>query len=98
MAAGFLSTGWFRRLKYAGVGSAVFLAAMFVYFPNYARLKKLKEENLRLTQANQQLEAEIADYEAKLLQVDKDSYVYEKIARDELGIARDNEIVIDIEQ
>ena len=69
-----------------------------IYFPNYARLKKLKAENARLTLENKKLEEEIADYAENLKNLGKDPYLYEKIARDSLGIARDNEIVIDIEE
>lgn len=69
-----------------------------IYFPNYARLKKLRDENKRLTSENKELIEEIADYEEKLKMVGKDPYLYEKIARDELGIAKKDEIVIDIKE
>ncbi len=69
-----------------------------IYFPNYARLKKLRDENKRLTRENDKLIEEIVDYEEKLKRVGKDPYLYEKIAREELGIAKEGEIVIDIEE
>ena len=69
-----------------------------IYFPNYARLKKLRDENKRLTLANDKLIEEIADYEKKLEMVGEDPYLYERIAREELGIAKEGEIVIDIEE
>ena len=69
-----------------------------IYFPNYARLKKLRGENVRLALENEKLIGEIADYEEKLRRVGKDPYLYEKIAREELGIAKEGEIVIDIEE
>lgn len=69
-----------------------------IYFPNYARLKKLRDENKRLTSENEDLIMEIADYEQKLKRIGKDPYLFEKIARDELGIAKKDEIVIDIKE
>ncbi len=76
----------------------LFILAMVIYFPNYARLKKLRNENKKLVLENEELIEEIADYEEKLKRVGKDHYLYEKIAREELGIAKEGEIVIDIEE
>ncbi|MDD3296799.1 MAG: septum formation initiator family protein [Candidatus Omnitrophica bacterium] len=69
-----------------------------VYFPNYAKLRQLKLENKRLLSETEALEKEIADYQKKIGKVGKDSHLYEEIARDSLGVARDNEIVIDIKR
>jgi cell division protein FtsB len=44
------------------------------------------------------LNTEIKDLQKKIKQVDKDPYLYEKIARDNLGVAKENEIVVDIEE
>jgi len=75
---------------------ALGVAVVIVYFPNYARLKQLRSENEKLLLKNKELEGEIADLEDKLARVGKDTYLYERIARDELGIAKEGEIVIDI--
>ncbi len=87
--------------KWVRISALVFCLIILVgviYFPNYARLKKLKGENKRLTLENDKLIEEIADYEEKLKRVGKDPYLYEKIAREELGIAKEGEIVIDIKE
>ena len=65
---------------------------------NQAMIKKLRDENKRLALENEKLIEEIADYEEKLKRVGKDPYLYEKIAREELGIAKEGEIVIDIKE
>ncbi|MFH1505335.1 MAG: septum formation initiator family protein [Candidatus Omnitrophota bacterium] len=85
-----------KRLKIFVVTSAFVIAAFFIYFPNYAKLEKLKRDNSALNIENKRLEEEIADYEEKILRVGKDSYLYEKIVRDDLGAAKEGEIVIDI--
>ena len=97
MAVRLLNTKQAKQLKLLIIIGAIFIIAMVIYFPNYARLRRLRNENVRLFLENVQLEKEIADYEEKLKMVGKDPYIYEKIARDELGVAKDNEIVIDIE-
>ena len=87
-----------KWVKVSAFTLCLFILAMVIYFPNYARLKKLRNENKRLSFENEELIKEIADYEEKLKRVGKDPYLYEKIAREELGIAKEGEIVIDIEE
>jgi len=89
-----LKTKWIKILIIIGV----VIIAMLIYFPDYTKLRRLKEENKRLILENEQFEKEIADYEEKIQRLEKDPYLYEKIARDDLGVAKDNEIVIDIGQ
>lgn len=97
MAVRLLNTRQTKQLKVLITIGAIIIAATVIYFPNYARLRRLRNENVRLYLENTKLEKEIADYEEKLKMVGEDPYIYEKIARDELGVAKDNEIVIDIE-
>ena len=73
------------------------IVILIIYFPNYAKLKRLKGENKRLVLENEKLIDEISDYEAKIKKLGNDHFLYEKIAREDLGVAKDNEIVIDIE-
>jgi len=87
--------------KWIGIATGIlflFILIMMIYFPNYARLKKIRDENKRIVLENAGIIEEIKDYEDKLKMVGEDPYLYEKIAREELGIARDGEIVIDIEE
>jgi len=76
----------------------IVVVVLVVYFPNYAKLKRLKGENRRLVLENEKLIEEINDYEEKMKRLGKDPFLYEKIAREDLGAAKDNEIVIDIER
>ena len=86
------------RLKVLVSIGGVAIAATVIYFPNYARLKELRGENKRLILENENLTEEIGEYEEKLKRIGKDPYLYEKIAREELGIAKEGEIVIDIKE
>ncbi|MCQ9205487.1 MAG: septum formation initiator family protein [Omnitrophica bacterium] len=87
-----------KRLKIALIISAVFTIVMVLYFPNYAKLKKLRDANKDFISKSDNLKNEIADYKQKSETIGQDPYLYEKIARDDLGVAKENEIIIDISE
>ena len=92
----FLENEHFRILRWCvGVALVVFLIAAF-YFPNYAKLNKIRQTNATLVANIKSLHQEIADLKQKLKKVKKDDTIYESVARESLGQARDGEIVIDI--
>ena len=98
MAEKLLNIKKFKQpLLVIAIGVVSILTAV-IYFPDYVKIKELRQENTRLSSEIVKLEKEIADYERKLNNLDSDPYIYERIARDELGVARENEIVIDIEE
>jgi len=87
-----------KGVRATALGFCLIILIGIIYFPNYARLRKLRGENVRLILENNELIEEIADYQEKLKRVGKDPYLYERIAREELGIAKEGEIVIDIKE
>ena len=58
----------------------------------------MRQANSGLVSDIEGLESEIADLRIKLKAIGEDSQIYEKVARDELGVIREGEIVIDIER
>tara|TARA_B100001971_G_C18030136_1_gene452120 strand:+ start:399 stop:695 length:297 start_codon:yes stop_codon:yes gene_type:complete len=98
MVVKLLNLSRFKWLRYSLIGLSLLIAALVIYFPNYAKLKKLRDENLKISNENKKLAKEIKDFEEKLQKLGRDPFVYEKIAREDLGVAKENEIVIDIEQ
>ena len=97
MAVKFLNIKYLKWLNPLIV-IGVIIAAVTIYFPDYAKLKQLKGENAALTLEINKLREEISGYEDKLAELKKEPYLYEKIARDDLGVAKEEEIVIDIEE
>lgn len=87
-----------KWLKIALIVSAIFTIVMILYFPNYAKLKKLRDVNKEFISKSDNLKSEIADYKQKNEIIGKNPYLYEQIARDDLGVAKENEIVIDISE
>ena len=53
---------------------------------------------MRLNRECRKLEEEITEYQGNFRKLGHDPYLYEKIARDSLGIARQDELVVDIEE
>jgi len=98
MAERLLSISKIKQLRVPAVIIALLIIAGVIYFPNYAKIKKMRWENNRLTQEIKKLQVEIDDYEDKIQRLGNDPYLYERIARDDLGVARENEIIIDIEE
>ena len=91
-----LSINYLRVLQFIFAAAIIFVVAMVVYFPNYTKLKKLRQANHGVIYKARAVGGEIKDLRDRYRKIGKDPYLYEKIARDELGAAKDNEIVVDI--
>jgi cell division protein FtsB len=91
-----LNLNYFKAVKIIFISILLFIFGAIIYFPNYAKLRKLRQLNQEILAKNKSLTKEIKDLQIKLKRVGKDPYLYEKIARDNLGVARENEIVVDI--
>lgn len=87
-----------KLLQVLVVTALAFIIFMVLYFPNYTKLKKLREANTKMELQIEQIEGEILQLKKTLIRIGDDPYIYEKFARDELGVAREDEIVIDIEE
>ncbi len=98
MAARLLNIRHAKFLKLLFLTIIIFVLGMVVYFPSYSKLKSLRKENQKLIKKIDNLKKEIADYEIRNKELGKDSFIYEKIAREKLGVAREGEIVVDIEE
>jgi cell division protein FtsB len=92
------SLDYLKALKVIFLVVIALIAALIFYFPNYAKLKRLREERVRLLGEIKSLQLENRQLQSTLKKVTKDPSVLEKIARDDLGVAKKDEIVIDIEQ
>lgn len=98
MAEKFLSTRRAKKLKLIFLLTLIFVLGLIVYLPDRLRLRVLQEESQNLEQRISRLEAEIINYEAKIDKLETDSFILEEIARDRLGVAREDEIIVDIEE
>ncbi len=98
MAGKLLNTKRGKTLKLLFFVVAIFVLGMIIYFPDYSRLRELRRENQELLNRIDKLETEIEDYQIRSQRLKKDSFIYEEIARDRLGVAREGEIIVDIEE
>lgn len=88
----------FSPVKVVLVCTVIFLAWLTIYFPDYARLNALRQANKKLKGDISGLEKEVGQLEDKIARVGYDPLIYEKVAREELGAVREDEIVVDIEE
>ncbi len=98
MAGKLLNTKRVKAFWFLLLAVLFFGLGMAIYFPNYSRLKALREEKERLDESIERLKAEIEVYQLKNERLTEDSFLFEEIARDRLGVIREDEIVIDIEE
>jgi cell division protein FtsB len=89
---------YLKILKWFFISSIILAIAIIIYFPNYAKFKKIREEKVKLRSEIKKLSEEIKDLREKNKEVTKDTYIKEKIAREDLGVAKEGEIVVDIKE
>lgn len=75
----------------------IFFIAIFKLFPNYSQIKELKEENNQYIEKIAEMEKEIKTLNHDLDNFKTDPFYLEKIARNELGMANDNEVIVHVE-
>ena len=85
-------------LRFGALLLALGLIGTIIYFPTYSRLQKLRKENKKTTADIEDLHKEIAEYEQILKNIKENPDYFEKIARENLGVIKDNEIIIDIQE
>ncbi|MBN2483224.1 MAG: septum formation initiator family protein [Candidatus Omnitrophica bacterium] len=85
-------------LRFGALLLALGLLGAIVYFPTYSHLQKLRKENKRIESDIEQLHDEITEYEQMLKGIRENPDYFEKIARENLGVIKDNEIIIDIQE
>jgi len=76
---------------------ALFLIISFAFLPGYTKIKELREENQRQKREAALLQQEISNLDSSLERIHDDPFYLEKVAREELGASRDNEITLKIE-
>jgi cell division protein FtsB len=89
----------FLKLLLAIFVLAILLTIFIVfYFPDYAKLEELRRANTQVLYETGNLKSEMRDLQEKNIKINKDSNIYEKMAREDLGVAKKDEIVIDIKE
>lgn len=96
MVVRFLNIKRNKFLKVIIIFAGISVILFIIYFPNYTRLKKLKNEDKVLTERIKKLQDEINNL--RNLQSNSKPSFLEKKVREELGLAREGEIIIDIKE
>lgn len=74
----------------------IVIVAGIIYLPSYLRLRKLRNENKRILNEIAEIEKEIRIFKYNLKELEDNPYILEKIAREDIGVMKEEEIVIDI--
>jgi len=79
------------------IGFVILLIGVgIVYLPSYLRLRRLRKENQRVIEKIAHLKKEIKTLETDVEKLQSESSLWEKLVREKLGVAKKDEIVIDI--
>jgi len=78
------------------IGVAIVLIVVFL--PGYAKFMELRAKNINLENEIERLEKENMTLYREKDKLEKDIHYIEKVARDSMGVAREGEIPIKIEQ
>ncbi|MBL7068830.1 MAG: septum formation initiator family protein [Candidatus Omnitrophica bacterium] len=83
-----------KKIRIAVI-AAVIIALVGVLLPGYSKLQDLVAENRKLAERITQLTRSVEDLETEKEKLESDILYIEKIARDKLGVVREDEVVIE---
>jgi len=75
--------------------AAVIIALAAILLPGYSKLQDLVAENKKLEERIGQLTKSVEDLEVEKEKLEDDILYIEKVARDKLGVVREDEFVIE---
>lgn len=93
-----LKKGSSKFLKLTFILIIVLSTVVAIYFPTYFRYARLKKENRKMMKKVEKLKTEIKELEKNIRDLKEAPYLLEKMVRENLGAAKDDEIVIDIRE
>ena len=80
-----------KKLIYILIGIAIVVA---IYFPGFSKLQELREENRNLEKRIEVLTKTNLELEKEKNRLENDPAYIEKIAREKLGMAKKDEIIL----
>jgi|GEM_PF-2728154 len=96
MPVGLLKRNLFKVIGFGILASIVVGVLASIYLPEYTRIQELQKRKLDLKNEILQLKRQVSDltHKNKLVK-EKDAYFLEKIAREHLGVIREDEAIVD---
>ena len=93
-----LKIDFVKLLGFALLAVIILLIISFTFLPKYTTIRELAEENEALSKKIDEVKAEIGTLKEDLEHLKEDPFYLEKVAREQLGAVKDNEVVIKIEE
>ena len=98
MRARKLKIDFSKFLSFVLFAALLLLIISFTFLPKYTRIKELTEENEALSRQIEEVKQEIATLRKDLRSFKEGPFYLEKMAREHLGAAKENEVVVQIEE
>ena len=93
-----LKIDFFKVLGFLFLGVILFLIIFFLFLPGYTKIKELREECNILSKSIEDTRKEIETLKTQIGSWDKDPFYLEKVARENLGLLKENEVAVKIEE
>ncbi|MFC1514626.1 septum formation initiator family protein [Candidatus Omnitrophota bacterium] len=93
-----LKVDFFKLIGFVLLGIIILLIISFTFLPKYTTIRELTEENEALSERIDEIKIEIDTFKDDLEHLKEDPFYLEKVAREQLGAVKDNEVVIKIEE
>jgi len=98
MGVKYLKIDFVKITGFLFLGIILLLIISFTFLPKYTKIRELAEEDSALSKKIEEEEKEIDRLKQGLGSIEKDSFYLEKLAREQLGTVREDEVVIHIEE
>jgi cell division protein FtsL len=98
MQAEQLKTNLLKILSYGFLSFLILLIIAFTFLPKYTKIKELQKENQLLSLEIEGLQKRNRDLQQETEMLKDSAFYLEKIAREELGAVKENEVAIHIEE
>jgi cell division protein FtsB len=94
----FLKVDFVKLIGFVLLSLLILVIISFTFLPKYTTIRELTEENELLSKRMDEVKQEIKTLKEDLEHLKEDPFYLEKIAREQLGAVKDNEVVIKIEE
>ncbi len=98
MQAELLKTNLLKSISYIFLGLLILSIIAFTFLPKYTTIKELHKENVVLSEKIEDLKKRNRELQKETGLLHNNTYYLEKMAREELGAVKDNEVAIHIEE
>lgn len=91
-----LKLDYLKITRYIFVSLIAVVIGLLIYMPNYTTLKKVRQNKEKVQKEIDEINENIVKLKRELKEVEEKSFFWEKLARQQVGVVKKDEIVVDI--